>query len=92
MAMAGRNSVVIATDTRLGKNGITTVDFNYEKAFSITDKTIVGLTGLATDIQFTHKNLKFYSNLYSLREDREMKPRTVASFLSWMLYKKRFNP
>ena len=49
VAMKGKNCVAIASDKRFGVQALT-VSMNFPKIFQMTDKTYVGLSGLATDI------------------------------------------
>jgi len=50
MAMKGKRCVAIATDKRFGVQALT-VSMNFPKVFPMTDRTYLGLSGLATDIQ-----------------------------------------
>ncbi|OMJ11230.1 Proteasome subunit beta type-3, partial [Smittium culicis] len=50
VAMAGKGCVAIAADKRLGQQALT-VDMEFEKIFPISNKTYIGLPGLATDVQ-----------------------------------------
>lgn len=52
----------------------------------------VGLPGLATDTITVHQRLRFRLNLYELRENRRVSPKTFASIVSNILYEKRFGP
>lgn len=52
----------------------------------------VGLPGLATDILTVNQRLKFRVNLYELKENRRIQPKTLSSLISNMLYEKRFGP
>eukprot|EP00918_Siedleckia_nematoides_P009799 GHVU01021430.1.p2 GENE.GHVU01021430.1~~GHVU01021430.1.p2 ORF type:complete len:189 (+),score=41.37 GHVU01021430.1:86-568(+) len=58
----------------------------------MTDSCIVGLAGLATDVQTVYGQLRFRLNLYKLREARAMKPQVVSHLVSSMLYGRRFGP
>jgi len=91
VAMAGKNCIAIASDTRLGVQQ-TTVARDMKKVFQLGDKLFVGLAGLATDMQTLHQKFKFRMKLYSLREERDMKPSVFANLVSTMLYEKRFGP
>ena len=62
------------------------------KVFEVNDTLYVGLTGLATDVISIDQLLKFRCNLYSLRENREIKPETFSALLSTILYEKRQEP
>lgn len=92
LAMIGKGCVAVASDKRLGSNGLKTVETNFEKAFQITPKTMLACAGLASDIQTMHRTLRFHTNLFHLREEREMKPQSVATFVANMLYQRRFGP
>eukprot|EP00931_Biecheleriopsis_adriatica_P033315 TRINITY_DN1933_c0_g1_i2.p1 TRINITY_DN1933_c0_g1~~TRINITY_DN1933_c0_g1_i2.p1 ORF type:complete len:231 (+),score=67.65 TRINITY_DN1933_c0_g1_i2:75-695(+) len=92
VAMAGKNCVGIAADSRLGVRQLQTVSCNRQKMFKLTDQTFVGLAGLATDVQTMSQLLDFRMKLYSLREERVMQPKTVGNMISSMLYEKRFGP
>lgn len=48
--MAGKNCVAIATDTRLSTDMVT-VDTNFQRVFKVNDHTIMGISGLGTDVQ-----------------------------------------
>ena len=48
-AMVGEQCVGIISDLRLGQN-MTTVANNFSKLFEITESSILGLAGLATDV------------------------------------------
>nr|CEL70036.1 TPA: Proteasome subunit beta type-3-A [Neospora caninum Liverpool] len=93
VAMAGKDCVGIASDTRLGVNQFGTVSANFQKVFKMNNHTFVGLAGLATDVQTVHKELVFRSNLYQLREEvPEMPPEIMSNVVASMLYGRRFAP
>ena len=77
IAMKGKNCVAIATDTRLSTQ-LMTIDGNFQRVFKINDKTIMGLSGLATDVQTFNALMKFKMNLFKLKEGREMKASTFS--------------
>ena len=91
IAMAGKNCVAIAADTRLGMQQ-QTVACDFQKVFKMHDRLFMGVTGLATDVQTLSQLLKFRMNMYKLREEREMKPETFSALLTSILYEKRFGP
>eukprot|EP00933_Yihiella_yeosuensis_P041586 TRINITY_DN3598_c0_g4_i1.p1 TRINITY_DN3598_c0_g4~~TRINITY_DN3598_c0_g4_i1.p1 ORF type:complete len:207 (-),score=33.30 TRINITY_DN3598_c0_g4_i1:146-766(-) len=92
VAMAGEGCVAIAADTRHGIRQLQTVSCNRQKTFQLTDQCYVGLAGLATDVQTMSQLLDFKLKLYSLREERQMEPKTVGNLISSILYEKRFGP
>jgi len=50
VAMKGKNCIVIGADRRLGVQ-LATVATNFQKVFKMQDNILLGLTGLASDIQ-----------------------------------------
>jgi len=91
IAMKGKDCVAIATDRRLGSRGHT-VSMDFSKVFEMGPNLYVGLPGLATDTLTVHQRLRFRLNMYELRENRRIKPRTFASMTSNLLYERRFGP
>jgi len=53
---------------------------------------MIGLPGLATDTLTVAQRLKFRINLYELRENRRISPKTFGAVVSNMLYERRFGP
>jgi 20S proteasome subunit beta 3 len=86
--MKGDGCVAIACDLRLG-NQMLTVATNFEKVFEITPRVYVGLPGLATDTLTVHERLRQRVNLYAMKEDREIAPKTFAGLMSSTLYERR---
>lgn len=91
IAMSGKDCVAIASDNRLGIQ-FQTVSMGFKKVFKMNDQLMVGLAGLASDVQTLDQLLRFRMNLYELREEREMTPKVFTNLLSNMLYEKRFGP
>lgn len=91
MAMRGKDCVAIAADRRFGIQA-QTVSMDFQKVFEMGPKLYVGLPGLATDVQTVAQRLKFRLNLYELRENRSIKPKTFMSVVSNLLYERRFGP
>ena len=88
IAMAGKNCVAIASDRRFGIRN-QTVGCEMQKTFQMNNTTFVGLTGLASDIQTLEQKFRFRSNMYRLREEREMSPTAFSNMVSSLLYEKR---
>ena len=80
IAMAGKDCIAIASDRRYGLRN-QTMGCDMQKTHQINDKTLVGLTGLMSDAQTLEQKFRFRSNMYRLREERDMSP-TVFSFSS----------
>merc|ERR1711911_297571 len=91
LAMTGKDCVAIASDLRYGIQA-QTVGMNFPKVFEMGPKLYMGLAGLATDIQTVHDRLQFRLKLYSMRENRDIKPKTFMSMVSNLLYERRFGP
>jgi len=91
VAMKGKNCVAIAADRRFGIQA-QTVAMDFQKIFEMGPRLYIGLPGLATDTQTVAQKLKFHINLYELRENRKIKPQTLLSVVSNLLYERRFGP
>ena len=88
VAMAGKNCVAIATDTRLSTE-LMTIDGNFQRVFKVNDRTLMGLSGLGTDVQTFNSLMKFKTNLYKLNEGRDISALTYSKLVSTSLYEKR---
>lgn len=91
IAMKGKDCVAIASDKRFGVQN-KTISSKFQRVFQFGPKLFVGLPGLGTDTKTVYQRLRFRNNMYELRENRRMKPKTFASLLSNFLYEKRFGP
>ena len=89
--MAGNQCVGIASDRRFGARQ-QTIGMDMERVFKINNRTLIGFGGLASDVSTVYEDLRMKADLYKLREDREIKPRTFDSMVSNYLYSKRFGP
>ncbi|XP_063985382.1 proteasome subunit beta type-3 [Diachasmimorpha longicaudata] len=89
IAMKGKNCVAIAADRRFGIQA-QTITCDFEKIYEMGPHLFLGLPGLATDVQTVMERLRFRLNLYELKENRRMHPKTFASVVSNLLYEKRF--
>jgi 20S proteasome subunit beta 3 len=88
--MVGKDCVAIACDLRLGLQALT-ISNNFPKIFQYGD-TFLGLTGLATDVSTVSDLFRYKVNMYRLREERAIAPRTFANLVSSSLYERRFGP
>ncbi|OZJ04769.1 hypothetical protein BZG36_01860 [Bifiguratus adelaidae] len=89
--MVGKNCVAIAADKRLGQQFMT-VSTNFQKIYNLTERTCVGLPGLATDVLTLAERFRFKTNMYRMQEEREIEPKTLAHLVSSTLYERRFGP
>jgi 20S proteasome subunit beta 3 len=89
--MVGKDCVAIACDLRLGLQALT-VSNNFPKIFQYGENVFLGLTGLATDVTTVSDLFRYKVNMYRLREERHIAPRTFANLVSSSLYEKRFGP
>lgn len=90
MAMVGKDCVAIACDLRLGLQSLT-ISNNFPKIFNYGN-VFFGLTGLATDVQTVSELMRYKVNMYRLREERPIAPKTFSNLVSSSLYEKRFGP
>ncbi|KAF4533344.1 hypothetical protein B566_EDAN002741 [Ephemera danica] len=88
VAMKGDNCVAIAADRRFGIQA-QTLAFDFQKVFEMGPHLYLGLPGLATDTQTVYERLKFRLNLYELRENRKIHPKTFGAIVSNLLYERR---
>jgi len=103
VALVGKDCVGIACDLRLGQQAMT-VSTDFPKIFPMGEKVFLGLSGLATDVQtlylsalpvwicdwlFRNELFRFKTNMYRLREERPIEPKTLAHLVSSTLYEKR---
>ncbi|EKX31444.1 proteasome subunit beta type 3 [Guillardia theta CCMP2712] len=91
IGMAGKNCVAIACDKRYGAQ-YQTLATDKTKVYKMHDQLFIGLAGLATDQQTFYERLKFRLAMYSLREERLIKPASFGKMVSTLLYEKRFGP
>lgn len=88
IAMAGKDCIAIASDKRYGIRN-QTMGCEMKKIFQVGDKAFVGLTGLATDMQTLEQKFRFRSNMYRLREERDMSVEAFANMVTSLLYESR---
>ncbi|BFZ54954.1 proteasome core particle subunit beta 3 [Savitreella phatthalungensis] len=91
VAMVGKDCVAIASDLRLGQQALTIAN-NFSKIFPTTQRTMLGMTGLATDVISLHELFRYKTNMYKLKEERVIEPKTFAHLISSTLYERRFGP
>jgi len=91
IAMVGKDCVAIASDLRLGNEGLG-IASNFQRVFPVTDRLYVGLPGLATDVATLRERFRFRTNMYSIKEEREIEPEAFAKLVSSTLYERRFGP
>ena len=65
---------------------------NFQKIFERNDKLYIGLARLATDVQTVANLLQFKLNLYQLKENKKIQPKTFMNMVASMLYQHRFDP
>ena len=91
VAMTGKNCVAIASDLRLGNQALL-LSTQFDKVFKMTDRTYVGLPGLATDVSTLHEKFRYRLNMYRMKEDRETEPERFAKLLGSTVDERRFGP
>jgi 20S proteasome subunit beta 3 len=58
--------------------------------FPVTDRLYIGLPGLATDVATLRERFRFRTNMYSIKEERDIEPEAFAKLVSSTLYERRF--
>ncbi|KAK2962313.1 putative Proteasome subunit beta type-3 [Blattamonas nauphoetae] len=90
LAMMGKECVTIGSDltfnTGMQHQG------RVFKVFPVTDKILLGLTGLFSDCQTFYQNVMYEVKLLQLKEGREIQPQHFGVLVAHMLYEKRFGP
>jgi len=87
--MVGKDCVGIACDRRFGKEMLTITN-DFQRVFKMQDNIIMGLGGLGTDIQTFSALMEEKINLYTLKENKPMKPVTFCNLVAYSLFEKRF--
>uniref|UniRef100_A0A8C8WCS1 Proteasome component C10-II n=1 Tax=Panthera leo TaxID=9689 RepID=A0A8C8WCS1_PANLE len=91
MALKGKNCVAIAADRHFGIQAqMVTTDFR--KFFPMGNQLYIGLTGLITDVQTISQQLKFWLNLYELKDGWQIKAYTLMSIMANLLYRDGLQP
>lgn len=62
------------------------------RIFPMHDKLYLGLTGLMSDVTTLDQLFRFKLEMYEMRENRKIKPKTFSNLVSSTLYGKRFGP
>ncbi|EAN79693.1 proteasome beta 3 subunit, putative [Trypanosoma equiperdum] len=91
LAMAGKECFVVISDNRLGEQ-LKTISMEVPKLYVINDGIVMGLTGLRTDQQTFAQKVNFRTEMYKLREERDINGKAFAALVSSMLYEARFGP
>jgi len=91
VAMAGEKCVGIAADTRFGVQA-QTLATDYQRVFPVNRSTLLGLAGLASDVDTCRLELGKRHALYEMRERRPMAPKVFNQMISSYLYEHRFGP
>lgn len=89
VGMVGKQCVAIASDTRFGLQ-FSTVSTNSQKVYKIQDNILLGVQGLATDMQTFALEMKRKVELYRIKEEIDLTPELFANLVSTTLYEKRF--
>ena len=90
VGMVGKDCVGIACDRRFGKQ-LLTITNDFQRVFKIQDNLIMGLGGLGTDIQTFSALMEQKVNLYTLKENKPMKPNTFCNLVAYSLFEKRYD-
>lgn len=91
LACRGKSSVVVVSDKRLGQGSIT-VSTNLQREFQINPLCVVLFASFQPDCFHFVKRIRKQTNLFKLKERRDISPRELANMISFMLYEKRWTP
>lgn len=91
VSIAGDDFCVIACDKRLA-TGYNIKSRNIDRAFKLSDKTIIACGGCHADVQALYNNLKYRAVMYKFNHGVDMSTVAAAQLLSNTLYYKRFFP
>ena len=89
VGMVGKDCVGIAADRRFGKQMLTLAN-DFQRVFKMQDNIIMGLSGLGTDVQTFSALMEQQINLYTLKENKPMKPNTFCNLVAYSLFEKRY--
>ncbi|KAF7694745.1 putative proteasome subunit beta type-3 [Cucumispora dikerogammari] len=84
LALKGKTSLLIISDTRLG-NGALTINKSFSKIYPLSENIFMGLTGFTPDCQHLHRLIRKYYNLHKL-ESRALSVKEVSNLVSYTLY------
>ena len=91
VGMVGEKCVAIGSDQRLGVQ-YETVSSSMQKIFKIQENILMGLSGLATDIQTFSLEMRRKVELYRIKENVDLTPQLFINLVSSTLYEHRFGP
>lgn len=89
--MVGDKCCAIGADTRLGVQ-FQTVATNFQKIFKIQDNILLGLSGLASDIQTFYLEMRRKVELYRIKENIDLTPQLFINLVASTLYEHRWGP
>ena len=88
VAMAGKDSVCIGSD--LGFQVQMEHVGRTFKVYQITDKILLGMSGLLTDCLTFYQLVRYHVTLLKLKENRTIQPQSFINLVGHLLYSKRF--
>mmetsp|Transcript_28053 Transcript_28053/g.63421 ORF Transcript_28053/g.63421 Transcript_28053/m.63421 type:complete len:201 (+) Transcript_28053:603-1205(+) len=91
IAVVGKNSLCIASDTDSGTEGFLT-ELRIPKIFKFHDDIVIGMVGFLGDIYGFKGLLEYEISFLIKKEQKKIEPLEILSLISILLYKKRFNP
>jgi 20S proteasome subunit beta 3 len=91
VAMAGKNCVALAVDTRFG-SAEQLVSKSARRVLAVNPRLLCALTGLATDAQTVMQDLRRAIRTKELQEGCQISARAAASVISTFLYSRRNSP
>jgi 20S proteasome subunit beta 3 len=89
--MIGDKCCAIGSDQRFGVQYLT-VASNMQKIFKIQDNILMGLSGLATDIQTFSLEIRRKVETYRIKENINLTPKLFINLVASTLYEHRWGP
>lgn len=91
MAVAGKDYVIVAGDTRMS-DGYSILSRDVSKLFKLTSKTVLASAGMQADAVTLRKVLAWKIIMYRHKHNKDMSTTAIAQLLGNTLYYKRFFP
>lgn len=92
IAIAGKDFVLIGSDTRMSDGGYQILSRTQSKVHQITDKVMIALSGMKADADYLVKTLKQEVENYNFKTGKEIGVSQFERLVSVSLYRRRFFP
>ncbi|CAL5981469.1 Proteasome_subunit beta type [Hexamita inflata] len=92
IAIAGKDFVLIGSDTRCSDGGYQILSRTLPKAHKITDKVMLASSGMKADADYLLKTLRNDADEYAYKTGKEISVAQFSRLVSVSLYRRRFFP